>query len=43
MKYIARMMKAYLERILNYFAYRTTNARAEGIRSKIVLIEKIAC
>ena len=39
-KDIARMMKAHLEKIMNYFVHRITNARAEGINSKIALIEK---
>jgi len=42
MKDIARMMKVHLEKIMNYFAHRITNARAEGINSKISLIEKMA-
>ena len=42
MKDVARMMKVHLGRILNYFIHRITNARAEGINSKIALIEKMA-
>ena len=42
MKDIARMMKVHLEKIMNYFDHRITNARAEGINSKIALIEKMA-
>ena len=42
MKDVARMMKVHIERILNYFIHRITNARAEGINSKIALIEKMA-
>ena len=42
MKDIARMMKVHLEKIMNYFVHRITNARAEGINSKIALIEKMA-
>ncbi len=42
MKDVARLMKVHLERILNYFTHRITNARAEGINSKIALIEKMA-
>ncbi len=40
-KDIARMMKAHLEKIMNYFVHRIINARAEGINSKIALIEKM--
>jgi transposase len=36
------MMEVYLEKIMNYFVHRITNARAEGINSKIALIEKMA-
>ena len=36
------MMKFHLEKIINYFIYRITNARAEGTNSKIGLIEKMA-
>jgi transposase len=36
------MMKIYIGNILNYFTHRITNARAEGINSKIALIEKMA-
>ena len=42
MKDVARMMKAHMEKIMNYFVHRITNARAEGINSKIALIEKMA-
>ncbi|OWP56592.1 MAG: hypothetical protein B2I17_04650 [Thermoplasmatales archaeon B_DKE] len=42
MKDVARMMKVHLDRILNYFTHRITNARAEGINSKIALIQKMA-
>ena len=42
LKDVARLMKVHLERILNYFTHRITNARAEGINSKIALIEKMA-
>lgn len=35
-------MKVNLERILNYFTHRITNSRAEGINSRIALIEKMA-
>ncbi len=42
MKDVARMMKTHIDRILNYFTHRITNARAEGINSKIALIEKMA-
>ena len=42
MKDIARMMKIHLEKIMNYLVHRITNARAEGINSKIALIEKMA-
>ena len=42
MKDTARMMKVHIEKIMNYFIHRITNARAEGINSKIALIEKMA-
>ena len=42
MRDAARMMKVHLDRILNYFTHHITNARAEGINSKIALIEKMA-
>lgn len=42
MKDVARMMKVHIDCILNYFTHRITNARAEGINSKIALIEKMA-
>jgi len=42
MKDVARMMKVHLTSIMNYFIHRITNARAEGINSKIALIEKMA-
>ena len=42
MKDVARMMKLHLVKIMNYFTHRITNARAEGINSKIALIEKMA-
>ena len=42
MKDVARMMKVHLDRIMNYFTHHITNARAEGINSKIALIEKMA-
>ena len=42
MKDVARMMKVHLEKIMNYFVHKITNARAEGINSKISLIEKMA-
>jgi transposase len=41
MKDVARMMKVYLDSILNYFTHQITNARAERINSKIALVEKI--
>lgn len=37
-----KMINVHLKNIMNYFIHRTTNARAEGINSKIVLIEKTA-
>ena len=43
MKDAASKMKLHLEKIMIYFTHRITNARAEGINSKIALIEKIAC
>ncbi|MHB1663502.1 MAG: ISL3 family transposase, partial [Thermoplasmataceae archaeon] len=42
MKDIARLMKVHIDCILNYFTHRITNAKAEGINSKIALIEKMA-
>ena len=42
MKDIARMMRVRLEKIMNYLVHRITDARAEGINSKIRLIEKMA-
>ena len=42
MKEVARMMKVHIGNILNYFTHHITNARAEGINSKIALIEKMA-
>ena len=35
MKHIARIMKVHLEEIMNYFVHRISNARAEGINSKM--------
>ncbi|OWP56280.1 MAG: hypothetical protein B2I17_06770 [Thermoplasmatales archaeon B_DKE] len=42
MKDVARMMKVHIRNILNYFNHKITNARAEGINSKIALIQKMA-
>jgi transposase len=42
MKDVARMMNVHIRRILNYFVHMITNARAEGINSKIALIGKMA-
>ncbi len=42
MKDAARMMKVHIGNIMNYFTHHITNARAEGINSKIALIEKMA-
>ena len=42
MKKVARMMRMHIDKILNYFTHRITNAKAEGINSKIALIEKMA-
>jgi transposase len=42
MKDVARMMKVHLTSILNYFIHLTKDAKAEGINSKIALIEKMA-
>ena len=42
MKDAARMMRIHITSIMNYFTHRITNARAEGINSKIALIEKMA-
>ena len=36
------MVYDHLKNILNYFTHKITNARAEGINSKIALIEKMA-
>ncbi len=35
-------MKVHIKRILNYFTHHITNARVEGINSKIALTEKMA-
>ncbi|MEM0312748.1 MAG: transposase [Candidatus Micrarchaeia archaeon] len=35
-------MKDHLENILNYFVHKITNAKTEGINSKIALIEKMS-
>lgn len=42
MKDAARMMRVHIGNILNYFTHDITNARAEGINSKIAFIEKKA-
>lgn len=42
MKIVAKMMRVHIDKILNYFTHRITNAKAEGINSKIALIEKMA-
>ena len=42
MKIVAKMMRMHIDKILNYFTHRITNAKAEGINSKIALIEKMA-
>ena len=42
MKDAARMMKVHLGSIMNYFTHRITNARSEGINSRIALIERMA-
>ena len=42
MKKVAKMMRMHIDKILNYFIHRITNAKAEGINSKIALIEKMA-
>ncbi|MCL4349095.1 MAG: transposase [Candidatus Thermoplasmatota archaeon] len=39
---VARMMKAHLDKILNYFIHRITNAWAERINSKIASIQEMA-
>jgi len=36
------MMKVYTGNIVNYFTDNITNARVEGINSKIALMEKMA-
>ena len=41
-KDIARMMKVHMKKIMNYFVHRIISATAEGIDSKIALIEKMA-
>ena len=40
--YAARLTKVHIGNILNYFTHHITNARAEGINSKIAIIEKMA-
>ena len=40
MKTVAKMMRMRIDKILNYFTHWITNAKAEGINSKIALIEK---
>jgi transposase len=42
MKDAARMMKVHPGSIMNYFIHRITNARSEGINSRIALIERMA-
>ena len=42
MKDFASTMKVHLASIMNYLIHRITNARAEGMNSKIALIEKMA-
>ena len=42
MKIVAKMMRMHIDKILNYFTHRITNAKPEGINSKIALIEKMA-
>ena len=42
MKGVERMMRMQIDKILNYFTHRITNAKAERINSKIALIEKMA-
>ena len=39
---VARLMNVHLERILNHLTHRVTNAKTEGINSRIALIEKMA-
>lgn len=41
MKDFASTMKVHLASIMNYLIHRITNARAEGMNSKIALIEKM--
>jgi transposase len=41
MKDVARLMKVHIVNILNYFIHHITNARDEGINSKIAPIEKM--
>ncbi len=38
---VARMIKSHLGKILNYFIYIITNARVDGINSKIALIHEM--
>jgi hypothetical protein len=38
----AGMMKVYIGNIVNYFTDNITNPRAQGINSKIALMEKMA-
>ena len=42
MKDVARLMKVHLTSIMNYFTNHITNAKAEGINSKIAPIVKRA-
>jgi transposase len=39
---VARMIQRHLQGVLNFFAYRVTNAVAEGLNSKIQTIKKMA-
>jgi transposase len=39
---VAHMIERHLDGVLNYFAYRVTNAVAEGLNSKIQTIKKMA-
>lgn len=40
MKDIAIIIKGHFKYIMNYFIHRTIKTRAEGINSKIAVIEK---
>ncbi len=39
---VAKMVKAHLDGVLNFFRHRITNAVAEGLNSKVATIQKMA-